>query len=525
LPGRAPGRGHWLLSLFPPAERSRLPAGWLAAGYAAGFALLSGVALLRQAGLPATESLWAEDGAIFYNQAMSRPFLHTLVTAYNGYDQLVPRLLVQLARLWPVGDAAAVIAVSGAMGLGLLGCLVFHMSRGHIPSAALRTLLVASMVLLPVASVEMLDNLVNLPWWMFFAAFWALLWRPSTSRGRLGAGLLCALSAASEPLVGLLLPLAVLRLLAAAKRPPEAKEEGAAAPRPRRPKEVLHNFQGVQVMHTTRAPRASAVGPLGQAPVIGLLAGLAWQAGVVLAAGGEQSFPHADLAGIASNVWARVGLGWLTGLGWTDDILRTSRALAEGLGVAMFAAVVILGLWLGSRGARAFTVLAAIFSLLFFAVPVWLRGAGPLLGNASSVGYAGRYSAVPILIVVSAVLVLANSWARPVGARAGAAHMVALTAASQRARRPSTTRIPGRTGLLRPRALAATAICSALVVPQWVVGFRVPNARSHSPSWTSQVSAAAARCRGRPKSSLVRLATTPPGEDVLLSCGQLLRRR
>jgi hypothetical protein len=98
------------------------------------------------------------------------------------------------------------VALSGAVGLALVSCLVFHMARGLIASPALRALLVASMVLLPVAVVEMLDNLVNLPWWIFFAAFWALLWRPSGPGGRAVAALVCLLAAASEPLVGLLMP-------------------------------------------------------------------------------------------------------------------------------------------------------------------------------------------------------------------------------------------------------------------------------------------------------------------------------
>ena len=82
------------------------------------------------------------------------------------------------------------------------------------------------MVLLPLATVEMLDNLVNLPWWMFFASFWALLWRPRRAAAA-GAAVLCALAAASEPLVGLLLPLAAVR--AVALRDPPSKRLGLAS--------------------------------------------------------------------------------------------------------------------------------------------------------------------------------------------------------------------------------------------------------------------------------------------------------
>ena len=44
-----------------------------------------------------------------------------------------------------------------------------------------------------------------------------------------------------------------------------------------------------------------------------------------------------------------------------------------------------------------------------FAVPVWLRGSGPFMQLATtSVGYGGRYAATSILMLVSAVLVLAG---------------------------------------------------------------------------------------------------------------------
>ncbi len=87
---------------------------------------------------------------------------------------------------------------------------VDEVSPGGV-DAPLRALLVLAMVLLPVANYELLDNLVNLPWWLFFGAFWALLWRPRGRSGAAVAAVVCALAAASEPLVGLLVPLAVAR--------------------------------------------------------------------------------------------------------------------------------------------------------------------------------------------------------------------------------------------------------------------------------------------------------------------------
>src|ERR1039458_2260335 len=211
---RRAGEEQWAQALFPQARTSSWSRPRLACGYIGGFVLVLVLALARQSGVPATKTLWAKDGAIFYSQAVAHTVLHTLAASYNGYGQLVPRLAVQLTRVAPLRDVPTAVALAGAVGLALLSCLVFHLARGHIASPGLRALLVGAMVLLPLGVVEMLDNLVNLPWWIFFVAFWALLWRPSTGGGRLVAGLVCLLAAASEPLVGLLLPLGAVRAAA-----------------------------------------------------------------------------------------------------------------------------------------------------------------------------------------------------------------------------------------------------------------------------------------------------------------------
>jgi hypothetical protein len=438
-----------LAPLFPVAAPSPWPTAVLAGGYATGFVVLVALALWRQAGIPAMQTLWAEDGAIFYSQAVTQSFWHTLVTAYNGYDQLVPRLAVQMVHVAPVGDAAAVVALAGAAGLAFLGCVVFHMARGHIRSPGLRALLVAAMVLLPLATVEMLDNLVNLPWWMFFASFWALLWRPQTRRGQLGAAALCALAAASEPLVGLLLPLAAVRAVALRR----ASEQAAG---------------------------------------LGLLVGLVFQAGIVLSANGEHSFPAASVAGIAPAFGARVGLGWLTGLRATDAIVSASRGLAELMGALVFVVVVACGLRLGPRATRAFTVAVAVLAPVCFVVPAWLRGVGPSMQTARSVGYAGRYAAAPMLMVVSTVLVLAGH----------------LSEARSPRRRPTA---PGR-------ALAALGTCCVLLVPAWAADFRGANGRADGPTWRSQLALAAGRCRGEKPGSLAVVAIDPPGMRVVVDC-------
>ena len=306
---------------------------------------LTGLALLRQSGAPATSTIWAEDGAIFYQQSRLDGFLHTLTIPYAGYLQLEPRLFVQLTRLAPMADAAAVMAVTGACFLALVCCYVFHASRGVIPRMWGRLLLVAVVILLPLATGEILDNNVNIGWFLFFAAFWALITRPRTNADALLAGLACLLATGTEPLVALLLPLAAAR---------------------------------VMVVRTDLRQ---------EAPVVGLLLGLAYQGiGIIKASGGPSTFAMESTHGVLRALGIRVGWGWLSGSDLTNHILASSYTVVwQVTGYLILVGVVVVALLLRHRATSFFVVTAVGFAIITFVVPVFVRGsARPWLADPSS---------------------------------------------------------------------------------------------------------------------------------------------
>ncbi|HTT88617.1 MAG TPA: hypothetical protein VMF65_03625 [Acidimicrobiales bacterium] len=446
-------------ALFPAAGRSHLPPWTLAIGYVSGFAAVSGAALLRQPGLPATKTIWAEDGRIFYAQATALSFWRTLTTLHNGYMQLFPRLAVQLARLVPAASTSTLLALIGAVSLGALSCLVFHMARGHIASPGLRVLLAAGMVLLPVANVELLDNLVNVPWWLFFATFWALIWRPRSRPGQVVAALLCFVAAASEPLVGLFLPLAVARW--AALREPAEQAAGA-----------------------------------------GLVLGLLYQAVVILPSSASALSSPGGLHDIGQSFAVRVGLGIVGGVKGTDWLAVHGRQLSIALGFAAIGGVLLLGLWARSSRVRLFTVVAVAYSAVCFVVPVWLRAVATAL-QAGTVRIAGRYQAIPVLLIMSAVLVLADYFAREGGAVRYSRWRVTPS-------RAPSSRVPSR-------VTVAVAICTALFLPSWVADFRGPNQRSSGPAWASEVAKAGAECR-RTGNTTATLSIDPAHWTAILPC-------
>ena len=134
------------------------------------------------------------------------------------------------------------------------------------------------------------------------------------------------------------------------------------------------------------------------------------------------------------------------------------------LGVLIVCAILAAGLLTGPTPVRAFTVVCIAFSAVCFVVPVWLRGVAGVM-QSGTVEVASRYEAVPLLLLISAVLAIADQFADQ--DRAASLH---------RRRRALTPPIIGPR-----RSLTAAAVCVALLAPAWVIDFRDPNQRSAGP--------------------------------------------
>lgn len=494
-------------------------------GYFAGTAVVAGTALLRQAGEPAWRTIWAEDGRVFLSQALSLPFARTLVTPHAGYVQLYARLIAGAAALFPLRDAALFLALTGAFSLGVLSCGVFHMAKGHISSPWLRSVLVASMVLLPVAGGELLDNAVNVPWWLFFACFWALLWQPRSSAGPVLAFSLCALAAASEPLTALLLPLAGARVLAFGMRAPL---EGPGS-----------TGQGRGV----RAPRCTSGQLRSYAAPAGLLGGLAFQLGTKLAngsgGGAPNTFAPLSAGALARSLATRVGLDLFAGVKGSDWLLDHHPGVAVAAGFVVIFLVAGAGALCPVARARAFALVAVTVALSCFLLEAWARGIANVLAT-HDVGMAARYQAVPLLLLVSSLMVSAGAWAelrarRPVSPLASEASPQELPFPNDPALhlgplgrpRPAEARRAGRPSARKAPAPALTAaLCAALLAPSWAIDFRDPNGRSGGPTWAAGVESAAAKCRALHVRSLA-VPIDPTGWAAVVPCTDLagLRQR
>jgi hypothetical protein len=209
--------GRILAELFPegpapvPLSTARR---WLIAG-AYVVCLFAGAALslARYVGEPPWKTIYAEDLPIYLVGALAHPW-GSMFDAYAGYLQLSSRIIGQIVSLLPLHDAAAAFAVSGALVTAGCALFIFRVSAGHVRHPLMRGLLALSVILLPVALLQIADSGVNTPWYLLMALFWAMLWRPRSAGGMTMAALVGFLAATSNITAAVFAVLVVARLIA-----------------------------------------------------------------------------------------------------------------------------------------------------------------------------------------------------------------------------------------------------------------------------------------------------------------------
>ena len=358
----------------PPLGRSTLGRGEAALLVLALLVLSVALQLLRVGPSEALDSLWAEDGQIFLQGALTGSFWDTVFSPYAGYLVLAPRLIGEAGALVALPDAAAAIALASGVVVALSGLAVWVAAAGHIRDPYLRGTLVALTVLAPVAGLESVVSGSYVLWYMLFGSFWLLLWRPMTTRGAVLGALFLLATGLSTPGVWFFAPLALLRALAA---------------RDRRDMLIVGAY---------------ATGAAIQVPVI------------------------------ASNSAEAVSPYWTHEI-WTAYVQRVvdGAALGERLGGEAWAAlgwtflavlllVLVAGLVLGLRRTAApgryLAAIALPTSLLMFVASTYQRSVGPQMvwPDGAHFGNGGRYAIVPALLLVGVALALIDGTARRRGA-------------------------------------------------------------------------------------------------------------
>ena len=398
--------------------------------------------LLRQPGARTWNTVWAEDGAVYLSDTYSSRVTPTVFRGYAGYVQVVPRLLAMPARVLSVDAVALYLATAAAAVWAVLALFVYSSTEGWISTRSLRLLVVGMMVLLPASYFEVNANIANVGWPLLFAAFWAVL-SNQQSRWQIAARSAVVLGTAlSTALAGLLLPMAVV--LAAVRRRSSDVVVAASLVVGMVVQVVATHF--TQPDHTPLQSRASELPAEYGVRVLGsMVIGERW----------------------LSSVWSSLGL-WL--------VLIAALVVGVLLYVADVRSV--------SRTRWLVAGTAVAISIAVFVVPVWLRGSLILRLHAGAAIHPGgsRYVVVPVLLLVTALVVVLDDARRPWAKRAVCLHGLVLI----------------------------------------VVCFGLANQRSRGPEWQPQVDRARNTCALTQEDLTVPVPITPsPGWAVGVPCHTL----
>lgn len=365
-------RGRALLRDLFPARSDDEPRRAELVAVAAGVVVLTAVALLRQTGVPATDSLWAEDGGFFLADAVDDPFTSTVLRPLGGYAHVAPRLLAEVASWLPLRWAAVVLSGGAALVAALVGAVTYLASAPHLRARPGRVVVAAAPVLLPIASYEVLNAAANLHFVLLYGAFWSLLWLPRRWPGRSVAAALVLLTTTSDPQSALLLPLAAARLVAISPVRARWRDHVPTAA----------YALGLAVQLAVVASTERGFGERAPADELARLYPLR----VVSAIGGGR---------VVDPAWRVLG-DWLTAL--------TAVALV---------ALVVVALRRAGR-ARVLVVVTAALSLAYWVGPLALRWSERMRPTTEVIGLHGsRYGLVPALLVLVLGMIAIDRLRRP----------------------------------------------------------------------------------------------------------------
>jgi hypothetical protein len=328
------------------------------------------VLLLRVGGVPAWDSVYAEDQGVYLFDALAHPW-HLLVP-FGGYEEFVPRLVGQLVSYLPLADVAVPFALTGAGIAALCALFIYHAMDGWIRSPWLRAVVGAALILLPLAPIEIADSTVGCPWYAMAALFFGLLWRPKNWAGMTAAALVAFAAASSEILVLIYAPLVLLRVVAL----PRWREHAVTA---------------------------------------GWLAGLLVQVPVVLESYAQHTQRVTHLARPVQALGFYFHNVALRAFGWRVSLRLVAFAGLNGATVivcAILVAVFGLALVTGSRQVRVFVAVALIMGFVqtVFAATVVRY----VISQPYSYDFEGgsRYSAMPIMAMTAAAVVAVDAYLR-----------------------------------------------------------------------------------------------------------------
>lgn len=158
-------------------------------------------------------NLYAEDGHEFIQAWLDHPSPFLIVTPYEGYLHVIPRIASGLISmlppaLWPLG---CVILASGC--LAAVATLVWaSLLHSDLPITS-RLLLMGIPLCSPIGSVEPIGNLANIHWFLGYLIIFAVLVKPDNRNQEISWGFVVLFCCLTEVQCALALPIIMYRIL------------------------------------------------------------------------------------------------------------------------------------------------------------------------------------------------------------------------------------------------------------------------------------------------------------------------
>ena len=214
---------HLDLNLYAPARtiggvRASLKrAGPWVSGHPFIWTMLIAVASLSIAWLRlppvARDTLWAEDGRNFLQDALDLGPLDSLFIPYAGYLHTLPRIIAAVTvESVPVSFYALAMTAGSCIAAAVMASIVFVCSRDVVRWMPARVVIALVTVLAPLAPREVSGNTANLHSLVLWTMFWMLLYRPRTRIGSYLLGLTALLGGLTEIQTVFLAPLLIWRI-------------------------------------------------------------------------------------------------------------------------------------------------------------------------------------------------------------------------------------------------------------------------------------------------------------------------
>ena len=165
--------------------------------------------LLRQRGAHSWNTVWAEDGFEYFQQARRNGGLAVMFRGYQGYLQLPPRIFGALSAELPIRDIAPFMALSSAILGAALALFVYYVALPWVGSRVVCIALASLLVLMPVLADENTANVTNSIWIFTCALPWALVSRRDKPIDVVLCSVVAFLAATSTSLCFAFVPLAI----------------------------------------------------------------------------------------------------------------------------------------------------------------------------------------------------------------------------------------------------------------------------------------------------------------------------